>query len=218
MAMEIHAVTRSTDAAMHSALIPDVIAADREAAYTLWATVAHQNAADVARTLGIPEPTVRSWCSRDGWRARLELEHQEQSRRVRSVVDAALLRIIPRVIERLDRIAMGCGDVKPVLTKDGEVVEVEQLIPPQASVNAAKELIAFYNGAKIHHHHHTTDTTAPASTTPAPTDHATTRTPTTPLTREAAAAMSPEERAQWERAYRTDSLPNHLDCIQSRRQ
>ncbi len=200
MATAIRDSTPSSDAAMHSALTPEVVSADRESAYTLWATVAHQNAADVARTLGIPEPTVRSWCSRDGWRARLELEHQEQSRRVRSVVDAALLRIIPRVIERLDRIAMGCGDVKPVLTKDGEVVEVEQLIPPQASVNAAKELIAFYNGAKIHHHHHTTD-----AATPAPTDHTTTSTPTTPLTREAAAAMTPEERAAWERAHRQRS-------------
>ncbi len=200
MATAIRDSTPSSDAAMHSALTPEVVSADRESAYTLWATVAHQNAADVARTLGIPEPTVRSWCSRDGWRSRLALEHQEQSRRVRSVVDAALLRIIPRVIERLDRIAMGCGDVKPVLTKDGEVVEVEQLIPPQASVNAAKELIAFYNGAKIHHHHHTTD-----AATPAPTDHTTTSTPTTPLTREAAAAMTPEERAAWERAHRQRS-------------
>ncbi|MDP9472151.1 MAG: hypothetical protein M3Q71_16035 [Chloroflexota bacterium] len=205
MATAIRDVTRSTDAAMRPALTPEVVSADRESAYILWATVAHQNAADVARTLGIPEPTVRSWCQRDGWRSRLQLEHQEQSQRVRVVVDTALLRIIPATVERLHQIAMGRGDIRPVLTKDGEVVELEQLVPYPAQVHAAKELLALYHGAKIHHHHHTTDTTAPASTTPAPTTHDTTATPTTPLTREAAAAMSPEERAAWERAHRQRS-------------
>ncbi len=206
MATEIRDGTRSTDAAMHSALTPEVVSADRESAYILWATVAHQNAADVARTLGIPEPTVRSWCSRDGWRARLELEHQEQSQRVRAVMDAALLRIIPNVINRLDRIAMGHGDTKPVLTKDGEVIELEIPIPYQAQVNAAKELVAIFNGPKTHHHHHTTDVPAtPSPPAPSPStspDPPGIPDPTTPLTRERAAAMSPEERQQWERARR----------------
>ncbi len=202
MAMETRDVTRSTDAAMRPALTPEVISADRETAYLLWSTVHGQNAAEVARDLGIPEPTVRSWCSRDGWRARLELEHQEQSRRVRSVVDAALLRIIPNVINRLDRIVMGHGDTKPVLTKDGEVIEMEIPIPYQAQVNAAKELVAIFNGPKTHHHHHTTDAATPATTTPPSTDHGSAPDPDGPLTRERAAAMSPEERAAWERARR----------------
>ncbi len=207
MATEIRDVTRSTDAAMRPALTPEVVSAGRESAYLLWATVAHQNAADVARTLGIPEPTVRSWCQRDGWRSRLELEHQEQSRRVRSVVDAALLRIVPRVIERLERIAMGEGDIKPVVLKDGSVVEVEQLIPPQASVNAARELLALYNGPKTHHHHHTADIpTTPASPAPAPSTPlapAGVPDPAGPLTREQALAMSPDQRRAWEEARRS---------------
>ncbi len=205
MATEVRDVTRSTDAAMRPALTPEVVPADRESAFLLWATVAHQNAADVARTLGIPEPTVRSWCQRDGWRSRLEREHQEQTQRVRVVVDAALLRIIPETVERLHQIAMGRGDTKPVLTKDGEVVELEQLVPYAAQVHAAKELLALYHGPKTHHHHHTSDTTALASTTPTPTTHDTTATSTTPLTREVAARMTPEERAQWERAHRQRS-------------
>ncbi|MDP9471595.1 MAG: hypothetical protein M3Q71_13170, partial [Chloroflexota bacterium] len=171
MATQIRDSTPSSDAAMHSALIPDVIAADREAAYTLWATVAHQNAADVARTLGIPEPTVRSWCSRDGWRSRLELEHQEQSRRVRSVVDAALLRIVPEAIERLHKIAMGTGDIKPVVLKDGSIVEVEQVVPAQAQVNACNSLLDRFGLTAVRLHQHQVTATTPA---PPPTDYTTT--------------------------------------------
>ncbi len=72
MATDLRTLTRSTDAAMPPALTPDVIFADRETAYVLWATVHGQNAAEVARSLGTPEPTVRSWCQRDGWRDRLD--------------------------------------------------------------------------------------------------------------------------------------------------
>ncbi len=202
MATEIRTLTPSGDAAMRPTLTPEVIAADRETAYLLWSTVHGQNAAEVARFLGLPEPTVRSWCQRDGWRGRLELEHQEQSRRVRSVVDAALLRVVPEVIERLYRIAMGQGDTKPVLTKDGEVVEVEQIIPPQASVNAAKELLALYNGPKTHLHQHQVTPTPPASTTPGPANHGTVPDLDGPLSRERAAAMTPAERQAWEQARR----------------
>ncbi|MDP9355674.1 MAG: hypothetical protein M3R02_10425 [Chloroflexota bacterium] len=204
MATEIRTLTPSGDAAMQPTLTPEVIAADRETAYLLWSTVHGQNAAEAARSLGLPEPTVRSWCQRDGWRGRLALEHQEQSQRVRSVVDAALLRVVPEVIDRLYRIAMGHGDTKPVLTKDGEMVEVEQVIPPQASVNAAKELLALYNGPKTHLHQHQVQP-APVtsgSTTPGPTDHGPAPDLAGPLTRERAAAMTPAERAAWEQARR----------------
>lgn len=66
MAAEIVGLASPADAAMRSSLTPDVIPADRETAYLLWATTHGQNAAEVARTLGIPEPTARSWCQRDG--------------------------------------------------------------------------------------------------------------------------------------------------------
>ncbi len=205
MAMEIRNLTQSSDAAMRSALTPDVISADRETAYLLWSTVHGQNAAEVARSLGIPEPTVRSWCQRDGWRAWGDQEQIEHSRRVRSVVDAALLRIVPTVIERLGRIAMGEGDIKPVLTKDGEVVELEQIVPYQAQVNAAKELVAIYNGPKTHHHHHAADVPTPTSTPPTPAISIPPHPfdPHVILAREMAAAMTPEERRAWEQAHRS---------------
>ncbi len=207
MATEIRNLTQSSDAALQRGLIPDVLSGDREAAYVLWSTVHGQNAAEVARSLGIPESTVRSWASRDGWRARVDQERIEQSQRVRSVVDAALLRVIPDVIDRLHRIAMGQGDIKPVLTKDGTIVEVEQPIPPAASVNAAKELLALYNGPKTHHHHHTADVPAPTSPTPTPvpSTHPDPFDPHTILTREQALAMTPDERRQWEQAHRSRS-------------
>ncbi|MDP9357174.1 MAG: hypothetical protein M3R02_18185 [Chloroflexota bacterium] len=222
MATESRDVTRSTDAAMRPALTPEVISADRETAYVLWSTVHGQNAAEVARELGIPEPTVRSWCQRDGWRARLELEHQEQSRRVRSVVDAALLRIVPEVIERLHKIAMGTGDIKPVVLRDGSIVDVEQVVPAQAQVNACNSLLDRFGLTAVRLHQHQVTATTPA---PTPTDHTTTApdpaAPLThdqiltmtpdqirqapqfpPLTREIAAAMTPDQRRAWEEARR----------------
>ncbi|MDP9473260.1 MAG: hypothetical protein M3Q71_21790 [Chloroflexota bacterium] len=200
MATEIFDPFPSSDAALQRGLTPDVIPADRQAAYELWAYVHGQNAAETARALGLSENTVRSWAARDGWRGRLDLERIEQSQRVRSVVDAALIRIVPRVIERLERIAMGEGDIKPVVLKDGSVVEVKQFIPPQASVNACNSLLDRFGLTAVRLHQHQLAPAPSAPTPPASTDHDTTATPTTPLTRERAAAMTPEERQQWERA------------------
>ncbi len=222
MATAIRDVTPSGDAATRQPLHGDVISADRETAFLLWATTYGQNAAETARALNLPETTVRSWVARDAWRARLDQEQAEQRQRVRSVAEAALLRVVPRVIERLERIAMGVGDVKPVLTKDGEVVELEQLIPAQASVNACNSLLdrVGFTAVRLHQHQVTATTPAPPSTdytTTAPDaaaplthDQLLSLTPDQirhapqlpPLTREIAAAMTPDQRRAWEEARR----------------
>ncbi len=135
MATEVRDSIPSSDAALQRGLTPDVIPVDREGAYQRWVHLDGQNAAATARALGLSENTVRSWAARDGWRGRLDLEREEQTQRVRSVAELALIRVVPEVIERLHKIAMGECDIKPVVLKDGSIVEVEQIVPPQVSVN-----------------------------------------------------------------------------------
>ncbi len=220
MATEVRDSIPSSDAAVQRGLTPDVIPADRDAAYELWAYVHGQNAAATARALGLSENTVRSWCQRDGWRGRLDLEREEQTQRVRSVAELALIRVVPEVIERLHKIAMGEGDIKPVVLKDGTIVEVGQIVPPQASVNACNSLLNRFGLTAVRLHQHQVTATTPA---PTPTNHTTTvpdsAAPLThdqiltmtpdqirqapqlpPLTREIAAAMTPEQRQAWEEA------------------
>ncbi len=201
MALEVVDATHSGSAPTHRALTPELLDTDREAAYQRWAYVDGQNAAETARALGLSPRTVQDWAQREGWRHRLDAERKEQTARVWSVAELALLRAVPRVIERLERIALGQGDVKPQLTKDGELVEVEVPVPYQSQVNAANSLLDRFGLSSVQLHQHQVSTTPP-TTPPAPTDHATTSTPATPLTREAAAAMTPEQRQQWERARR----------------
>ncbi len=201
MATAIHDSTPSSDAATRRGLVPDVLPSDREMAYVLWSTTHGQNAADVARELGLPETTVRSWCQRDAWRARFDQERTEQSLRVRAMADVALMRVVPRVIERLERIAMGEGDVKPNALKDGTIVEVEQIVPPQASVNACNSLLDRFGITAIRLHQHQVSTT-PSTTPPTHHDHSPAPDLDGPLTRERAAAMSPAERQAWEQARR----------------
>ncbi len=199
MATEIRDGVHPSSAPAHRVLTPELLDTDREAAYQRWAYVDGQNAAETARALGLSPRTVQDWAQREGWRHRLDAERKEQTARVWSVAELALLRAVPRVIERLERIALGQGDAKLQLTKDGEPVEVEIPGPYQAQVNAANSLLDRFGLSSVQLHQHQVSTTP---TSPASTDHNTTTTPTTPLTREAAAAMTPEERAQWERARR----------------
>ena len=204
MAMEIRNLAHSSGAPAHQTLTPDVIPTDREGAYQRWAYLDGQNAAATARALGLSENTVRSWATRDGWRGRLDQERQEQMQGVRSVAELALIRAVPDVIDRLHRIALGQGDTKPVLTKDGEVVEIEQPIPYQAQVNAANSLLDRFGLTAIRLHQHqvnATPTPTPATSTHSDT-HSDPLDPHVVLTREMAAAMTPEQRRQWEDARR----------------
>ncbi len=188
-------------APVHRALTPDVIPADREGAYQRWAYLDGQNAAATARALGLSENTVRSWATRDGLRDRLDQERIEQGQRVRSVAELVLIRAVPEVIDRLHRITLGQGDTKPVLTKDGAVVELEQPIPYQAQVNAANSLLDRFGLIAIRLHQHQVNPAPSSSPPPVPTDHDTDAMPTI-LTREMAAAMTPEQRRAWEQAHR----------------
>ncbi len=222
MAMEIRDGPHLSDATLQRGLTPDVIPADRQGAFQLWAYVHGQNAAATARALGLSENTVRSWAARDGWRGRLDLEREEQTQRVRSVAELALIRAVPEVIERLHKIAMVQGDTKPVVLKDGSVVDVEQVIPAQAQVNACNSLLDRFGLTAVRLHQHQVTATTPA---PPPTDYTTTApdpdAPLTsdqiltmtpdqirqapqlpPLTREIAVAMTPDQRQAWEIARR----------------
>ncbi|MDP9471126.1 MAG: hypothetical protein M3Q71_10745 [Chloroflexota bacterium] len=222
MATEIRDVTPSDDAAARRGLVPDVLPSDRETAYLLWSTTHGQNAADVARELGLPETTVRSWVTRDGWRARLDQERTEQSLRVRAMADVALMRVVPEVIEGLAKIARGAGDHRDTLDKDGNLVTVYDAVPYQARVNASNSLLDRFGltAVRLHQHQVTATTPAPTpthNTTTAPDpaaplthDQILTMTPDQirqaphlpPLTRETAAAMSPDQRRAWEEARR----------------
>ncbi|MDP9356103.1 MAG: hypothetical protein M3R02_12630 [Chloroflexota bacterium] len=196
MATEIRDGTHLSDAALQRGLTPDVIPADRDAAYELWAYVHGQNATVTATALGLPANTVRSWANRDGWRQRYELERGERFETVRRATELALLRAIPDTIRMFHQVVNGQGDSRQTLDKEGNLVTVYDPVPYQARVNAGKELVALFNGPTTHHHHHTSDTPA----TPAPTDHGAASTPATPLTREQALAMTPAERQAWTQA------------------
>ncbi len=193
-----------THADTHASLTPVLLPDDREAAYQLWAHQHQQNAAATARTLGIPVSTVQSWVRRDGWTARLQAEREDLGRHVWAAAELALLRAVPDGIQALHRIATGEGDTRQLVTKEGEVVEVQEFVPYQARVNAVNSLLDRFGLASIQHHSHTVRpsiTPTPAAATPAPNNHGM-ASPAVPLTREMAAAMTPAERQAWEEARR----------------
>ncbi len=184
-------------------LVPDVLPSDRETAYHHWAYVSERNAAETARALGLPVRTVQDWVSRDGWKVRYDQERGDLAQRVRDTMELALIRAMPSAIQALVRIIEGDGDLRQHVTKDGEIIELEEFVPYMARVNAVKELRSMFDGPSVQYHTHTVQTQEPPGNghttggnvppSPAPT----------PLTREAAAAMSPEERQQWERSRRS---------------
>ncbi len=203
MATPIHDGIHPSSAPAHRALTPELLGTDRESAYQRWAYVDGQNAAETARALGLSPRTVQDWVQREGWRHRLDAERKEQTARVWSVAELALLRAVPDAIQSLARIARGDGDLRQHVTKDGEIVEVVEFVPYMARVNAVNSLLDRFGISPVQRHQHQVSTT-PSTTTPAPIDHgsASDSDAPTPLTREAAARMTPEERAAWERARR----------------
>ncbi len=186
-------------------LIPDVLPSDRETAYHHWAYVSDRNAAETARALGLSVRTVQDWVSRDGWKVRYDQERGDLAQRVRDTVELALIRAYPQLVEGYLKIFLGQGDHRQTLDKDGKLVTVYDHVPYQARVNAGKELRAMFEGPPTQYHHHTASmgngsngsrNGPPAPPLPRTFD------PAAPLTREAAAAMTPEERAAWERSRR----------------
>ncbi len=182
-------------------LTPDLLPDDREAAYQLWAHQHQQNAAATARTLGIPVSTVQSWVRRDGWTARLQAEREDLGRHVWAAAELALLRAVPDGIQALHKIANGEGDTRQVVTKDGEVVEVQEFVPYQARVNAINSLLDRFGLSSIQRYQHQVNP-APSMPTSTPTDRHTIPLPGGSLTREQALAMTPAERQAWEQGRR----------------
>ncbi len=93
-----------------------------------------------------------------------------------------------------------------MVTKDGEVVEVQEFVPYQARVNAVNSLLDRFGLSSIQRHQHQVQP-APVtsgSTAPPPThhDHGPAPDLAGPMTRERAAAMTPAERQAWEQARR----------------
>ena len=193
----------------------DVLPNDRETAYHHWAYVSDRNAAETARCLGLPVRTVQDWVTRDGWRVRYDQDRGELAQRVRDTVEVALIRAFPEVVQGFLKIFRGEGDQRQTLDKDGNLVTVYDPVPYQARVNAGKEIVALLNGPTVHLHQvnvqgqrqmgrDTPDPGSPGRGNGSPTSPHTRDLPdpSLPLTREQAAAMTPEQRHQWEAARR----------------
>ena len=104
-------------------------AARRELAYRLWAWEHGQNAAAVARDLGLSPRAVQKWAAADGWDARLNAEAGAVRDRLVATNARRLLFGSGRVLAMLERTALGQGD-------DG--LPATPPIPWQARVHAAK--------------------------------------------------------------------------------
>ncbi len=212
MATAIHDGSHPGSAPAHRALTPELLDTDRETIYQRWAYVDGQNAAETARAFGLSPRTVQDWAQREGWRHRLDAERKEQTARVWSVAELALLRAVPDAIQSLARIARGDGDLRQHVTKDGDVVEIVEFVPYMARVHAVNSLLDRFGLSSVQRHQHQVSTTPP-TTTPAPTTHdhgadtprpfdPANPDPSLPLTREQALAMTPEQRRAWEEARR----------------
>ncbi len=90
-------------------------------------------------------------------------------------------------------------------------------IPYQAQVNAGNSLLDRFGLSSVQRHQHQVSPAPSPAQPPAPTDHDTHAMPAT-LTREQAARMTPDERRQWEAAYRSrsyspSSSPTHAPTL-----
>lgn len=78
--------------------------------FRLWATVAGRNAAEVARMLGIPYPTVAGWSQRYRWPDRAAAEDVAERDAMIAGARARLARLLPRSLDVLAD-ALGGGEV-----------------------------------------------------------------------------------------------------------
>ena len=105
----------------------------RELAYQLWAWEHGQNCAPVAEALGVSARAVQKWRRREGWDARLNREAAALRAELVATTGRRLLFGAVRVVEVLERVALGLGD-------DGRPASPP--IPWPARVNAAKEFLS----------------------------------------------------------------------------
>ncbi len=157
--------------------------AERESAYQIYRSVAGRSTAKVARLTGISERTLDNWRHDHGWAARAEQEAREaaelwsgalslvvQQQAITSVLTAAQLRDDP--------------DTPPKVRLDASIwlAGLAGVAPVAKSASLTQQVPV-----------------PSAPTTPLPSGSSTETTSHVPLTREAAARMTPEERAAWER-------------------
>ncbi len=160
--------------------------AEKESAYQIYRSVAGRSTAKTARLTGVSERTLDGWRHDHGWVARAEQEAREAA----ELWSGALSLVVREQA------------ITSVLT--AAQLRDDPTTPPKVRLDASIWLAGLAGVAPVAKTATLTQfAPAPsASTTPAPTNHATTSTPATPLTRETAAAMSPQERAAWERSRR----------------
>ncbi len=160
---------------------------EKEAAYQVYRSVAGRSTAKVARLTGIAERTLDNWRHDHGWSARAEQEAREAA----ELWSGALSLVV-----REQALAS-------VLT--AAQLRDDASTPPKVRLDAAIWLAGLAGHSPMAKTVSLTQKIPTPGPSPAPSTtprSSTTTLPTGILTREMAAAMTPEERRQWELARR----------------
>ncbi len=158
-------------------------AAEKEAAYQLYRSVAGRSTAKVARLTGIAERTIDNWRHDLGWTARAEQEAREAV----ELWSGALSLVVRE------------QTLASVLT--AAQLRDDPTTPPKVRLDAAIWLAGLAGYSPVAK----TATLTQQISTPVPStgsESGTGSMPTASLTREQALAMTPAERQAWEQAYR----------------
>ncbi len=157
--------------------------AEREAAYQVYRSVAGRSTAKVARLTGIAERTLDNWRHDHGWVARAEQEAREAAE-----LWSGALSLVVR--EQALASVLTAAQLRDDLTT-----------PAKVRLDAAIWLAGLAGYSPVTK----TATLTQQMAVPTPPNHRTDALPDHlggPMTRERASAMTPEERQQWEAAYR----------------
>ncbi len=158
--------------------------AEKEAAYQVYRSVAGRSTAKVSRLTGISERTLDNWRHEQGWAARAEQEAREAA----ELWSGALSLVV-----REQALAS-------VLT--AAQLRDDPATPPKVRLDAAIWLAGLAGYSPVAKTATLTQHALPPTPAAAPPDHDTYTQLDRfgePMTRERAMAMSPEERASWER-------------------
>ncbi len=173
-----------SDAAKHGRRYTE---AEKEAAYQLYRSVAGRSTAKVARLTGIAERTLDNWRHDWGWAARAEQEAREAA----ELWSGALSLVV-----REQALAS-------VLT--AAQLRDDPATPPKVRLDAAIWLAGLAGYSPVAKTATLTQQMVVPTPPPTSLNHRTDALPDHlggPMTRERALAMTPEERQQWEAAYR----------------
>ncbi len=161
--------------------------AEKEAAFQVYRSVAGRSTAKVARLTGIAERTLDNWRHDHGWAARAEQEAREAA----ELWSGALSLVV-----REQALAS-------VLT--AAQLRDDPATPPKVRLDAAIWLAGLAGYSPVAKTATLTQHALPPTPAAAPPNHdINTRLDDLgePMTRERAVAMTPEQRGQWEAAYR----------------